>query len=189
MVFFIFFCCSTKEENKIEGNDIPIETHFEQNEKSEKKKRINIKPHGFVNDFEELFSESERSQMENKLNFLKETDSVEFAVVTIPRMLLDREFQEYSSDLFYEWGVGYPRLNNGILLSLSTSEKRTWVATGEYFNQDQFNQQLQLIVDSVMNPNFKRKKYGLGVSQGIDSIINLIHEWEAKEKKEEKGSI
>ena len=86
---------------------------------------MNLKPTGFVNDYENIFSSDQKSDLEKILSDYEKKTSIEFCLVTTS----DFDFS-YSNKLFEKWGVGKKGLNNGLMIIISKTQREFSIEPG-----------------------------------------------------------
>lgn len=133
---------------------------------------ISLQPTGFVNDFAGVFSQQQKSDLENKLKQFKDQTTNEIAVVVIPD-LDGADISSYANELFRRWGIGTKENNNGILLLVSLNDKKMRIEVGYGLEGAIPDITAKKIIDNDIVPSFKQEDYILGINKGVDSIIAL----------------
>lgn len=91
---------------------------------------FNLTPTGYVNDYQNLFTQEQRDTLEKMMSEYEKKTSIEFCLVTYWI-----EPEEYSEDQIFDlgtkWGVGKSTLDNGFLMFLSYSNEP---GQSNYFN-------------------------------------------------------
>jgi uncharacterized protein len=80
------------------------------------------KPTGWVNDYAGVMSEQTKGELTNWFTELKEKTDVEFAIAVFPN-IGGKDYSNYATDLFREWGVGNKK-DEGILLLVAIEERK-----------------------------------------------------------------
>lgn len=130
-------------------------------------------PGSWVNDYANLFSESERSRLDQKLNGFEQRNSTQIFVVTIdqndgyPASMLAPMIGE-------AWGVGQKGKDNGVVILVDMQDRDMYIATG-YGNEEFVTDVLAgRIVDHEIIPNFKNGEYFAGIDAATDVLISLL---------------
>ena len=130
-------------------------------------------PGSWVNDYANLFSTSEVSQLDQKLNEFEYRTSTQIFVVTIddnngyPANMLAPMIGE-------AWGVGQQGKDNGIIILVDMQDRDMHIATG-YGNEEYVTDLLAgRIVDHEIIPNFKNSEYFTGIDAATDVLISLL---------------
>jgi uncharacterized protein len=114
------------------------------------------------------------SEMERSISDFQKKTAIEIAVVTIPTFEPYSSLEEYASELFKTWKIGQVKENNGILLIAAKKEKRIRIEVGyglEEFIPDGLAGE---IIRSQIRPYFKEGRYGAGLNQGVQSVIQIL---------------
>lgn len=125
----------------------------------------------YVNDFADVISDEDESQILSKAIALNEKTTAQVVVVTV-ESLDGKEAWQYALDLGREWGVGDEEKDNGVVILLSESDREIEIAVGyglegaipdskagriidayglEYLKQDDFSKGIKAIADAVIN--------------------------------------
>ena len=130
-------------------------------------------PGSWVNDYANVFSATERSQLDQKLNGFEARNSTQIFVVTIddnngyPASMLAPAIGE-------AWGVGQNSKDNGIVILVDMQDRDMFIATG-YGNEEFVTDALAgRIVDNEILPNFKNGEYYAGIDAATSVLISLL---------------
>ena len=132
-------------------------------------------PFGFVTDMEDLFTEEEENTLESFIEEYEFRTANEIAILTIKDIRPYNNMMIYATDLASHWGVGKNDKDNGLFIAISDSLGRTAIATGTGTEKYISDEYCEIIIDSVMIPNFKNKEYYEGVER---ALILLTEEWD-----------
>ena len=157
----------------------------------------------YVNDFADVISKEDESQILSKAVALKEKTTAQVVVVTV-ESLDGKEAWEYALELGREWGVGDKEADNGIVILMSESDRKIEIAVGyglegaipdskagriidlyglEYLKQDNFSKGITSIADAVINEVYI--EYG-ETPEGYTAIDNIK---ETNDVAENSGSV
>ena len=127
-------------------------------------------PVGYVNDFEDLLSPEEQKSLETRLAAFERKTSNEITIVTFSGLSDYPTIFDYTYALARSWGVGKRDKNNGILIGLSDSLRQIRIQNGLGI-EDQFTDyETKVVIDSLMIPAFKERKFFDGFSKALDEI-------------------
>ena len=84
------------------------------------------------------------------------------------------EFQEFSLELFNEWGVGKDEKDNGIVIVFSKKLRMIRIEVGEGLTTKLTDEEAKAIIDNLIIPAFKKTSYFDGILRGLSEIINEI---------------
>lgn len=128
-------------------------------------------PSGFVNDFEKLFTVSEKANLESILSDYDSKTSTQIVIVTIDTSLVSSDsFDNYTLKLLRVWGVGQKEKNNGILIGISKAYRKVRIQNGYGIEKVLSNGDTKEIIDQVLIPHFREERYYEGVLEGVEEI-------------------
>lgn len=126
---------------------------------------------GFVNDFENIFSEEEIKFLENLLTIYNDKSNRQIAVITIDSIPENTEFDNYAIKILDNWNVGKNNEGNGLSILLSKSLRKIRISTTDetsYYLTDDF---CKKVIDETMIPEFKNGKCFDGLLLGLNELI------------------
>jgi uncharacterized protein len=126
---------------------------------------------GWVSDYSNIFTQEEKNRLTELLQNYSTNTTNEIAILTIPSIEPYTDIKDYSTDLGNYWGIGHKEKNNGLLLVLSTNDRELRIATGKGTEKVLTDAYLSSVIDSLIIPKFKEKKFYEGLVLGIDNII------------------
>lgn len=88
-----------------------------------------LKPQGYVSDFSGVVDQPSRTQLERYCFAVEKSAGVQIALVTVPS-LNGEPVEDVANVIFRNWGVGAKGNNEGILLLLSTGDRRSRLEVG-----------------------------------------------------------
>lgn len=130
-------------------------------------------PPKFVNDFAGLISSDQAQELENKLVAFNDTASSQIAIVTITDLGV-YEISDYAFKLAEKWGIGQKGKNNGILILVAKTQRKTFIATGYGVEEYLPDAICKRIIELTIIPSFKQGNFYQGLSDGTDEIINRL---------------
>ena len=146
------------------------------------------RPTGFVNDFANIISPAQRSELENILFNLEKQTGNEISVVTIPS-LEDETIESYAVKLFEDWKIGKEGKDNGILLLVALNDRKMRIEVGYGLEPYITDAQASSIIRNILTPNFKKGEYYNGIKEAINIIIKILEGDANAVPKENGGSI
>lgn len=130
-------------------------------------------PQGLVNDFAGVIDDETQNKLEAKLAQFKSKSSIEFAVVTIETTGGQPIF-DYSLALARQWKVGPKDLSGGGLLYLVAVKDREWrIQVSRSLEKDLPDDVCKTLASRSVEL-FQQKKYGDGIANYVDSIIERL---------------
>ncbi len=113
------------------------------------------------------------ASLTEKLAALEQRTSDQLVVVTVGS-LDGRSIEEFSNDLARHWRLGQAEQDNGVLLMVAPSDRRTRIAVGYGLEGILSYEQAQQIVDRDLLPAFRAQRWAEGISTAVDSIVAIL---------------
>jgi uncharacterized protein len=131
------------------------------------------KPTGFVQDYAKILSAEQITAIETKLSSFEKNTTNEIAVVTIPS--LDGDIIEnVAQEIFTKWGIGKKDKNNGVLLLISLTDRKTRIHIGYGVEGDLTDLGTSYIQQDVITPAFRAGDYYAGINGAVDKMIEAL---------------
>jgi uncharacterized protein len=127
-------------------------------------------PPRLVNDLAGILSEAERANLERKLVLYNDSTSTQIVVVTI-NTTGDYAVDQVALNILHDWGVGDKKKDNGIVILAAVDDRHVNIQTGYGMEGALPDALCGRIIDRLIVPNFKQKKYYEGFNQATDAII------------------
>lgn len=136
-----------------------------------------ISPPRLVNDFANIFTESERQALENTLINYNDTTSTQIYVVTV-KDLNGYAASDYAVRLGEKWKIGQKSKDNGAVIlikpKIGNSRGQAFIATGYGLEARINDAYAGRIVRNIMIPHFIKDDYFSAVNSAIDSMIKRL---------------
>lgn len=129
-------------------------------------------PPRLVNDFTATLKPEELDALESKLLAFNDSTSTQLAIVIL-KTLDGYPISEYSFALGEKWGIGQKGKNNGILLLISMSERKIFIAPGYGLEAVLTDAASKRIIETIIKPAFKQKQYYAGLDEATNTIISI----------------
>lgn len=171
LILLIHLMISCQWKNKQGPNEANVDAQFEQYDSS-----ITLpKSKGFINDFENLFSETEEKILDSIITDFETKTTIQIAVATIaPTMTTAEDFDVFTLRLAKNWGVGQKDKDNGILIGISAGLRKIRIQNGYGIEKILSNEDTKLIVDSAFIPAFLQWSYFEGTKTGIVALMDVL---------------
>ena len=108
-----------------------------------------------------MLSADAKDQLLTASKDLHEQTGAQFVIVTVPN-LNGQSIEEYSNDLFNNWGIGDKDKNNGILLLISKDDKKFRIEVGSGLEGTLTDAYCHNEL-SILKDNFKKGDFDTGV--------------------------
>lgn len=130
---------------------------------------MDLKPTGYVNDYEKVFTSAQKDSLEKILSDYEKLTSIEICLVTSE----DFDFYSYDDELAETWGVGKESLDNGLLIGFSKAQKIYTIRTGYGLESFLPDGKLNQFTEDMKN-SFIEDDYFGGISGLITKIQNQL---------------
>ncbi len=130
-------------------------------------------PTGFVVDAAHIIDDSIETRITARLSALEVTSTSEIAVATVAS-LEDLSIEEYATGLFAYWGVGKAKQDNGVLLLVAPNEREVRIEVGYGLEGALTDLESSHIIDTILIPAFKDNKYGEGIDEAVNAIVQAV---------------
>ncbi|TDQ28155.1 uncharacterized protein CLV82_2967 [Zeaxanthinibacter enoshimensis] len=141
---------------------------------SEMEKSNFPEPIGIINDYGQIFTESQRTELTKILyNYDIETTR-QIVVVTIDSIKPYNNIQKYATDLGNNWGVGTAEKDNGLTIVVCNHCRQIGIATGSGTEKILTDEICKYVIDQTIIPEFKNGNFYDGIKKGV---AELIEKW------------
>ena len=127
----------------------------------------------YVQDYAGVLSAPVQSYLQELGAQLDRRTTAQLVVVTV-KSLNGAPLEEYSLQILRQWGIGNKEKNNGVLMLISTGDRRSRIEVGyglEGRLTDSFTGQIQ---DQYMIPYFRKGTYEEGIAKGYEALARSI---------------
>lgn len=131
-----------------------------------------LKPQGYVSDFAGVVDAGSKSQLEQYCAQVERATGAQVALVTIPS-LEGEPVEDVANTIFRAWGIGKKGQDNGIMLLLSTGDRRSRLEVGyglEPYLPDGFDGSIL----REMRPALRQAQYGEAMMAAAQTIGSRI---------------
>lgn len=128
-------------------------------------------PKGYVNDYADILSVSEKSDLEQQLVAFEKTSAVQIAVVTVKNLSGDY-IENYAAQLFKEWGVGGKEKDSGVLFLVAVEDRKVRLEVGYGLEGALTDGEAGAIIRNEITPFFKQGKYFEGITNGVHGVMS-----------------
>ena len=166
-----FFACGQSNKKQTTTNKDSVDIHV-----SSKKFADNIpKPTGYVNDYENIFSDNQEIILDSLIKAFEKQTTIEIAIVTLDSsQTTAKEFKDLTLKIANKWGVGKKDKDNGILIGLSSSLRTIRIQNGYGIEKVLTDEDTKKIIDIYCIPQFKKGEYFEGTRQCILALIDKL---------------
>jgi uncharacterized protein len=134
-----------------------------------------LRPTGYINDFERIFSTSEASSLDSLVKAFEKETSAEIVVVTLNGNFAPAEkFDSMAIVLYNAWGIGKKGKNNGVLIAICNDYRRIRITNGYGIEAKMTDAETKEIMDKIILPEFRKQEFYEGIRKGILAIMKEI---------------
>jgi uncharacterized protein len=138
-----------------------------------------------VYDYAKLLSDTEKTQLEQKLVRYSDSTSTQI-VVAIVETINGEDIGILAPKWGHEWGVGQAKEDNGVFILLAVQERKIWIAPG-YGLEHKLTAGINgEIIRNVIIPEFKAGSYYNGLDKGADELFKVFKGTYKGERKKDK---
>lgn len=131
------------------------------------------KPYNFVNDFSNVVNEATEKELNDIGKTIKEKTGADISVAVVDS-LDGKTVDEYANELFRTWGLGDKEKNNGVLLLVSTGDRKIRIEVGYGLEGVLNDGKTGAILDEFVVPYLKQDNYSEGVKNGYLAIAKEV---------------
>ncbi len=133
----------------------------------------NIDVEDNVSDFAGLIEDKYITKIDKVIRNIEGRTTAEVAVITI-NSLKGKSIDELAFHLFNKFGIGKKDENNGILLLIAKEENQFRVEIGLGLEEIIDDDLRQNLINNLILPNFKKKKFGQAILKFIKIVADRI---------------
>ena len=128
----------------------------------------------WVTDKANILSDSTETQLNQMIVDLEAKNGSEIAVVTVPDTKPSATPKAFATELFNFWGIGKKGKNNGVLLLISSGERRVQIETGSGIQSILPDAKAVGIIETEITPRFKQQDFDGGTLAGTKALVNVL---------------
>ena len=128
----------------------------------------------WVTDKANILSDSTETQLNQMISDLEAKNGSEIAVVTVPDTKPSATPKAFATELFNFWGIGKKGKNNGVLLLISSGERRVQIETGSGIQSILPDANTVGIIETEITPRFKQQDFDGGTLAGTKALVNVL---------------
>lgn len=128
-----------------------------------------------VNDYANVISQSDKSQLESLLYSLENSTGIQIAVLTIDS-LEGENLEDYSMKVAETWKIGQKGDDNGAILLVAMEERKVRLEIGYGLEDKLTDTKCGLIIRNIIIPEFRNGNYSEGIFEGVKNMIGIVSE-------------
>lgn len=129
----------------------------------------------FVVDEANLINDADEAAIVQLCDKLLTNKKIPILVVTVTSMGhygSSGPIERYASQLFDDWGIGFPDYNYGILLLVANGDRKARIELGADWGREH-DSACQRIMDEIVIPKFKAGQFSTGIHSGTEALDKL----------------
>jgi uncharacterized protein len=128
----------------------------------------------FVYDYEDVLNEEQENKFNDLFKKFEDKTSNEFVLVTTDTYGNEEGIVSYANQFCNINGIGNPDKENWVVMVFSKKNSQIWMTTGTGIEKEGKDEMSQMIIDSIMLPQFKEENYFDGLWSGSNKIIEFV---------------
>ena len=135
------------------------------------------KPLKYINDFEYLFTESERQALDSLLHDFEKRTSIQIVVITIDTTMIPKDsLDAFTLKIATSLGVGQKDKNNGVTIGISRAYRKMRIQNGYGIEKLLTDAETKEIIDTAFIPSFRDADYFQGTLTGLKTLMKILEE-------------
>ncbi|MGS2727961.1 TPM domain-containing protein, partial [Psychroserpens sp. BH13MA-6] len=126
-----------------------------------------------INDFDSIFSPSQRKELSDLLYDYDINTTRQIVVVTVDSIAPYSDIVKYATDLGNYFGVGDAEKDNGLVLVLCKPCRQIGIASGSRTELILTNEICKEVIQAIIIPEFKKGEYYNGIKKGVTELIEI----------------
>lgn len=134
-----------------------------------------------------LLSESEKSQLNQKLIKFEDSTSTEIEVIIIPSTK-GEDINFLATKFGQQWGIGKKGVDNGVVFLIATEDRSFSIQQGRAVEQYLTASVAGQILDYLVAPQFRNGNWYKGIDEGTNAIMEATQgKFKPKHREESSG--
>ncbi len=126
--------------------------------------RMATRPH-------KLLSHEEKTRLRHLVESVERDTGAEIATLVVPHV---DDVEQFAREYFNHVGIGKREHHNGVLILVVVDRRQARIEVGHGLEQVVTNEAAKRIIAEVMAPEFRRGRYGAGLTRGVEAVADLI---------------
>lgn len=139
----------------------------------------------YANDYANVLTEQTEEHINSTGRAFQESDGTQVVVVTV-ESLEEESVEDFSYDLFNDWGIGDKKEDKGVLILLSVVDRDIRIEVGDGMEGILNDAKVGRLIDTLAIPHLAENDYDSGIKALFDGIVGVIGNPEASAEQESK---
>lgn len=177
---FIFFLSATHAFSQSREKNVSLPLVFDSS-KTDLATYRNIflknlpSPYSYVNDYENVFSETEERILDSLIVEFEAATTIEIALITLDSSASKKDdFDDLTLQIGNKWGVGNKGEDNGIFIGISKGHRRIRIHNGYGIVKILSDQETKKIIEEYFIPEFRAANFYKGTLSGLNEMMRVL---------------
>lgn len=131
------------------------------------------KLHRRVTDLTRTLSSGQKYALEKKLALFEKQKGSQIAVLMI-NSTRNEPIEDYSMRVVEKWKLGRKGIDDGVLLLIAKKDRKLRIEVGYGLEGALNDATAKRVIDNIIVPEFKKRRFYNGINSGIDLLIKII---------------
>lgn len=132
-------------------------------------------PDGYVNDFENIFSEEENFRLDSLIKDFDKRTGIQIALISFDTSMATIDsLESLSLRMANSWGVGEKDKNNGVIIGISSGYGQVKILFGTGIDNLITSKETNDIIKKNFVPYYEKDEYYEGTVAGLKSLMVLL---------------
>ena len=133
------------------------------------------KPSGFVNDYDNIYSDSEEIILDSLIADFEKRTTIQIAVAAFDTLMTSSDsLDALTLRLGNVWGVGQKDKNNGIIIGICIAYRKMRIQNGYGIEKILTDAETKEIIDKAFLPGFRNNAYYEGTFNGLTLLMSTL---------------
>lgn len=176
LIFFLAFSSAYSQSPNRSGTVISFDsTKTELSSYRSKFLKSLPPPTGYVNDYENLFSDVEEKYLDSLIAAFDTATTIQLALVTLDSSATTKDnFDNLILQIGNQWGVGEKNANNGIIIGISKGYRKLRIQNGYSIEKILSDEETKKVIDNYFLPEFKTGDFYNGTLKGLNELMRTL---------------
>ncbi|MCL2792027.1 MAG: TPM domain-containing protein [Spirochaetaceae bacterium] len=131
-------------------------------------------PRGFVSDYANIINSRDRQIIEALGTEVRQKSGAEIALLTVTSIEPFSSIEEFANEVMSRWGIGQRGEDNGVLIVLSTGERRIRIEVGYGLEGAIPDGLAGSIMDNHIIPHLRNNDFSTGLRMGYVAVVAAV---------------
>lgn len=130
---------------------------------------------GWVNDFDNLFTNSEKKKLDSVISLFEKETSAQICIITLDTLCVATDkFNDLVLRFANGWGVGQKGKNNGVTIGINRGYRKIRITNGYGIEKIFTDLETKKIMENYFIASFKKDEYFKGTYDGVLALIKTL---------------